>query len=71
MIVADYGVDPTIPGTDHSREYIPLLVFGSQVQRNANLGICRTFSDVAATITELFSLRPPEYGMGFVSDLVR
>jgi phosphopentomutase len=70
MIVADHGVDPTTPGTDHSRENIPLLVFGPQVQSNANLGIRKTFSDVAATIAELFSLRPPEFGPSFVSELV-
>lgn len=69
MIVADHGVDPTTPGTDHSREYAPLLVFGPQVHENINLGIRRTFSDVAATIAELFTLYPPEYGDSFIDDL--
>ena len=69
MIVADHGVDPTTPGTDHSREYAPLLVFGPQVHRNINLGIRRTFSDLAATIAELFSLRSPEYGDSFIDEM--
>jgi len=69
MIVADHGVDPTTPGTDHSREYAPLLVFGPQVHENINLGIRRTFSDVAATIAELFTLCPPEYGDSFIDEL--
>ena len=69
MIVADHGVDPTTPSTDHSREYIPLLVFGPQVTANASLGIRKTFSDVAATLAELFWLNPPEYGTSFVGEL--
>jgi len=71
MVVADHGVDPTTPGTDHSRENIPLLVFGPQVTSNASLGVRKTFSDVAATIAELFSLRPPEFGASFVGELER
>jgi len=71
MVVADHGVDPTTPGTDHSRENIPLLVFGPQVEKYANLGIRNTFSDVAATLAELFDLQPPEYGSSFVSELGR
>jgi len=69
MIVADHGVDPTTPSTDHSREYIPLLVFGPQVTANTSLGVRKTFSDVAATLAELFELKPPEYGSSFVREL--
>jgi phosphopentomutase len=69
MIVADHGVDPTTPSTDHSREYIPLLVFGPKVTANASLGVRKTFSDVAATLAELFALMPPEYGTSFVREL--
>ncbi|HSB66731.1 MAG TPA: phosphopentomutase, partial [Anaerolineales bacterium] len=71
MVVADHGVDPTTPGTDHTRENIPLLVFGPQVNGRANLGTRKTFSDVAATIAELFTLSPPEFGTSFVSELVK
>ena len=69
MIVADHGVDPTTLSTDHSREYIPLLVFGPQVTANASLGVRKTFSDVAATLAELFALKLPEYGTSFVREL--
>ncbi len=55
MIVADHGVDPTTASTDHSREYIPLLVFGEQVNANVNLGTRSTFADVAATIAEILT----------------
>ncbi len=69
MIVADHGVDPTTPSTDHSREYIPLLVFGAAVKPGANLGVRKTFSDVGATIAEIFGLEMPEIGVSFLSDI--
>ena len=59
MIVADHGVDPTTESTDHSREYIPVLVFGKRVKNNVDLGIRSSFADIAATIAEIFELEKP------------
>ena len=56
MIVADHGVDPTTKSTDHSREFIPLLVFGPQVKNAVNLGVRKSFADVAAYGCRSFSL---------------
>jgi phosphopentomutase len=70
MIVADHGVDPTTPGTDHSREYIPLLVFGEAVKNNVNLGIRTTFCDVGATLAEVFSVKPPRTGTSFLKEIL-
>ena len=70
MIVADHGVDPTTESTDHSREYIPLLVFGPRVRDGVNLGIRETFADVAATIADVFSLEPPEIGESFLHQII-
>ena len=70
MIVADHGVDPTTKSTDHSREFIPLLVFGPQVKENVNLGIRKSFADVAATIADIFSLETPEIGESFLNQIV-
>jgi len=70
MIVADHGVDPTTKSTDHSREYIPLLVFGKQVKNNVNLGIRQSFADVAATIGEVFSVTPPAIGQSFLREIL-
>lgn len=70
MIVADHGVDPTTPGTDHTREYIPLLVFGARVKENVNLGVRTTFSDVGATLAEIFSVRPPRIGTSFLKEIL-
>jgi phosphopentomutase len=70
MIVADHGVDPTTPSTDHSREYIPLLVFGDPVRANVDLGIRQTFSDVGATLAEIFTLEPPQFGTSFLREII-
>lgn len=69
MVVADHGVDPTTPGTDHSRENIPLLVFGPQVTGGRNLGTRQTFSDVAATIAEIFSIPTELQARSFLKEL--
>lgn len=58
IITADHGCDPTTESTDHSREYVPLLVYGPQVRAGTRLGIRQTFADVAATIADIFGLEP-------------
>ena len=68
MIVGDHGVDPTTPSTDHSREYVPLLVFGDMVRSGVDLGIRSSFGDVGATVAEIFDLVPPVIGTSFLSD---
>jgi phosphopentomutase len=70
MIVADHGVDPTTQSTDHSREYIPLLVFGPQVKHSVDLGIRETFADVAATIADGLGVTPPKIGTSFLKEIV-
>jgi phosphopentomutase len=69
MIVADHGVDPTTPGVDHSREYIPLLVFGQPVKASTDLGIRQSFADVAATLAEIFGVKPPRIGTSFLKEI--
>jgi phosphopentomutase len=54
FITADHGCDPTTPSTDHSREYVPLLVWGPRLREGVALGVRATFADVAATIAEFF-----------------
>jgi phosphopentomutase len=69
MFVADHGVDPTTPSTDHSREYAPLLIFGPAVRPGVNLGRRDSFSDVAATIAEALNLEPPVVGQSFLKEI--
>ncbi len=56
ILTADHGNDPTTPSTDHSREYVPILVTGPGVKTAVNIGIRSTFADLAATIADVFGL---------------
>ena len=53
IITADHGNDPTYKGTDHTREYIPILVYGKHVKKGANIGTRESFTDIASTIEEI------------------
>lgn len=65
IITADHGCDPTAHGSDHTREYVPLLVFNPG--RNGQpLGIRKTFADVSASVLENFALAPLRYGSSFL-----
>ncbi len=68
IVSADHGVDPTTESTDHSREFVPLLVFGPTV-KSVDLGIRQTFADVGATIVENFNLEPTLIGTSFLEQL--
>ena len=54
MITADHGCDPGAPGTDHTREYVPLLVYGARIRPNTNLGTYPTFAMIGATVADMF-----------------
>ena len=54
MITADHGCDPGAPGTDHTREYVPLLVYGAQIRKGVNLGTYPTFAMIGATVSDMF-----------------
>jgi len=69
IITADHGCDPTTRGTDHTREYVPLLVYGKGVKSNINLGTRNTFSDIAATISEYLGLNAQVPGVSFLTDI--
>ena len=56
IITADHGCDPAAPGTDHTREYVPFLIYGQKIRSGVNLGTCPTFSVIAATLAEIFSV---------------
>ncbi|WP_341412596.1 phosphopentomutase [Clostridium aceticum] len=62
MIVADHGNDPTFKGTDHTREYIPILIYGEAVKPNVNIGTRKSFADIAATIADILGI--PSTGKG-------
>lgn len=65
IITADHGCDPTTPSTDHSREHVPLLVYGRNIKQDVNLGTRKTFADLASTIAETFGIENDFPGESF------
>ncbi|MBI3896191.1 MAG: phosphopentomutase [Acidobacteria bacterium] len=70
VITADHGCDPTTPSTDHSREYVPLLIYGKQSRCNVNLGVRNTLADVGQTIAENFGVQLA-HGTSFLTSLLQ
>lgn len=69
IITADHGCDPTTPSTDHSREYVPLLVYGKTIKPGVNLGLRKTFADISATVSEILELDKPDVGESFLPQI--
>ena len=69
ILTADHGCDPTTKSTDHSREYVPLLVYNPALGTGISLGTRESFSDVGATIHEAFKLKKPVTGKSFLTDI--
>lgn len=68
IITADHGCDPAHPGSDHTREYVPILALGPSLKGGANLGIRSSLADMGQTIAENFGLKIP-FGASFLHDL--
>ncbi|ANU10628.1 phosphopentomutase [Planococcus antarcticus DSM 14505] len=69
IITADHGNDPTFPGTDHTREYVPLLAYSPRFDGGEQLETGKTFADIGASIAENFSVDMPKFGKSFLSRL--
>ena len=65
FITADHGCDPTTASTDHSREYVPLLVYGKGLNTPVSLGIRQSFADLGATVADVLNLTPSHCGASF------
>jgi phosphopentomutase len=70
VVTGDHGNDPTTPSTDHSREYVPLLVTGARVAAGRDLGTRATFADLGQTVADNFGVGPLAHGTSFLRDLV-
>ncbi|MGI0116659.1 phosphopentomutase [Zooshikella sp. RANM57] len=66
IITADHGCDPTWPGSDHTREHIPVLVYGKSINPGS-LGGRETFADIGQSLASYFSLEPMDYGTSFLN----
>lgn len=69
VITADHGCDPTTESTDHSREYIPILVYGEKIKAGINLGTRNGFCDIGATILDFFGLPVTIEGKSFMKEI--
>jgi phosphopentomutase len=70
IITADHGCDPTTPSTDHSREYVPLLVYYPGMPRNIDLGTRSTFADTGKTIADVFRIGGDFPGKSFLPEII-
>jgi phosphopentomutase len=71
MITADHGCDPGYTATtDHTREYVPLLILGKGV-KPVNLGTRKTFADIAATVTEALGVEYENPGRSFAEEVLK
>lgn len=69
IFTADHGCDPTTPSTDHSREYVPLLVAGPGIKPGINLGIRKSFADLGKTVAEYFNIENQLSGTSFLKEI--
>lgn len=71
IITADHGNDPSTPSTDHSREYVPILIYGKDIKENVNLGTRETYADISATVLDILNLEKLENGISFKNEIVK
>ena len=71
IINSDHGNDPTYKGTDHTREYIPMLICGKNVKSGLNLGTRSSFADIGATVADILDVKMPKHGNSFKNDIIK
>ena len=69
VITADHGNDPIHPGTDHTREYVPLLAYSPSMRSGGAIGVRQSFADLAATVADNFGVRYTGHGVSFLDQL--
>lgn len=69
IITADHGNDPIHHGTDHTREYVPLIVYHNGIGKGKELPIRETFADIGATVSDNFNITMPEHGTSFLKEI--
>ncbi|MBO1911813.1 hypothetical protein J4G37_44375, partial [Microvirga sp. 3-52] len=69
IIMADHGNDPTIGHSNHTREYVPILIVGEKVKK-ANIGLRNTMSDIGATLCDFYGLPMTAEGTSFLDEII-
>ncbi len=70
IITADHGNDPSAPGTDHTREYVPILNYGKPIKPGVNIGTRQSFADIGATVAEALGIKYEHAGESYLSDIL-
>lgn len=70
IITADHGNDPIHHGTDHTREFVPLIVYHKGIDKGRQLPVRKTFADIGATVSENFNVEKPKHGTSFLSEII-
>jgi len=70
MLCADHGNDPVHSGWDHTREYVPIVVYGDEIKPGINIGTGKTFADIGATISDILSIGSLKIGKSFLSNVI-
>ena len=71
IITADHGCDPTTSSTDHSREYIPILIYGNNIKQGINIGIRSSFTDIGCTILDYLGINNNIKGTSFLKEVLK
>ena len=71
MITGDHGCDPGAPGTDHTREYVPLVMYGARIRQGVNLGTYPTFAMLGATVADMFGAAITTKGESFLPRILK
>lgn len=71
IITADHGCDPTTPSTDHSREYVPVLIYGKNVKEGVDLGVRKGFTDLGQTVADYLGLDAQFDADSFLQDILK
>lgn len=69
IITADHGCDPSTESTDHSREYVPMIIFGDKIKTGVDLKTRKTFADIGKTIADIFEIDSPIPGTSFYKEV--
>ena len=69
IITADHGCDPSTESTDHSREYVPMIIFGDKIKSGVDLKTRNTFADIGKTIADIFEIDSPIPGTSFYKEV--
>lgn len=70
VLLADHGNDPAYIGSDHTREYIPIVIYGEGVKPGVNIGTRKTFADIAATVSDILEIPSTPYGTSFKGEIL-